>query len=322
MRKHKGFTLIELLVVISIIALLIAILLPSLSRAREQARSVKCLGHLYATGLALTTYTVDYNGTIPGPLHPAITREIHNFGELPGDWTSSVGPEDKQKSLVWLLRPYYQSGGDFNRESKVADEVSKCPTAAIVAPDSDFYNSSGVLRRPYSYVCNSWGPFTYTSTPKEWFHTNPPCYFGVWYYLDDEPGDPRFENDIWKPKTIEKIKHPSAEHAVGDAWFRRVRATSGRPGSMRLRDVLGTFPAGGSGQPLPSAPYHNVPSHEARSTRNSASGSGGILPAINFKGKTNLMFFDSHASSVAGQWRKKGDGGTVNPLWGMWGGNF
>jgi prepilin-type N-terminal cleavage/methylation domain-containing protein/prepilin-type processing-associated H-X9-DG protein len=67
MRKHhtggpKGFTLVELLVVIGIIALLIALLLPSLAKARAQANNVKCLANLHQLGLAYTQYLTNNKG--------------------------------------------------------------------------------------------------------------------------------------------------------------------------------------------------------------------------------------------------------------------
>lgn len=59
---QNGFTLVELLVVISIIALLLAILMPSLQKAREQARAVVCRSNLKQQYLGHLLYTEDNNG--------------------------------------------------------------------------------------------------------------------------------------------------------------------------------------------------------------------------------------------------------------------
>ena len=62
MRRAKGFTLIELLVVISIIALLMAILLPSLQRVRKQAKTIACQSNQKQWGLIFSAYTSDNDG--------------------------------------------------------------------------------------------------------------------------------------------------------------------------------------------------------------------------------------------------------------------
>jgi prepilin-type N-terminal cleavage/methylation domain-containing protein len=62
---RQGFTLIELLVVVSIIALLVSILLPALSKARKQARRTVCAAQLKQYGVASFTYAANNNGLAP-----------------------------------------------------------------------------------------------------------------------------------------------------------------------------------------------------------------------------------------------------------------
>lgn len=64
-KQIKAFTLIELLVVISIIAILIAILLPALAQARETSKRLDCMTRMKQIGIVTATYTNDFNGWLP-----------------------------------------------------------------------------------------------------------------------------------------------------------------------------------------------------------------------------------------------------------------
>jgi len=96
-RSPAGFTLIELLVVVSIIALLLAILLPSLRAAKDQAKTVKCLANLHAIHLAMVCYAQENRGFLP----PFDTYGGWGFRCAPGRKTSnSVYPETQGVQAV------------------------------------------------------------------------------------------------------------------------------------------------------------------------------------------------------------------------------
>src|SRR5215469_10814732 len=93
-RQIRGFTLVELLVVIGIIALLISILLPALTRARQQASLVQCESNLRQMGLAIVMYAGDNQGSLP-------------YGFWGG--TDSKGTGESVWSV--LIQPYISKGG-------------------------------------------------------------------------------------------------------------------------------------------------------------------------------------------------------------------
>ncbi len=103
-RRSKGFTLIELLVVIAIIAILAAILLPVLARAREAARRTVCAGNLRQFGVIFKMYANEANGLFPPGQRWNINAQPWLLG-LPGDalypeyWTDAnlmICPSDSR----------------------------------------------------------------------------------------------------------------------------------------------------------------------------------------------------------------------------------
>jgi prepilin-type N-terminal cleavage/methylation domain-containing protein/prepilin-type processing-associated H-X9-DG protein len=91
--SRKGFTLVELLIVVAIIALLVGILIPTLSKARKHAAAVKCVSNLRQIGQGLLLY-LDSEGRKILPQDKSSTAYPAPVGTAPLMWTNFLTGED------------------------------------------------------------------------------------------------------------------------------------------------------------------------------------------------------------------------------------
>jgi len=117
--SRGGFTLIELLVVISIIALLIAMLLPSLGSAREAVRRVTCSNQLRQIFTGGSTYSVDHGGRMP-----PITDDV-----LHTSWIVDPGGRFAEEYLQQDVEQYGTFGG-INARMRSMTNIFRCPSVS------------------------------------------------------------------------------------------------------------------------------------------------------------------------------------------------
>ena len=145
-QKKAGFTLVELLVVISIIALLLSILMPSMGKARKQARKIVCQSNIRQVGQAVELYKIDFNGHYPAPRFKWEYRWWHHL--IPYIGLGSYDMNNSQDKSRWTQ----------NDPAKIPD-IIKCPGSPKESPYVQQMNSWVMGNGDIGFAKKSWiGP--------------------------------------------------------------------------------------------------------------------------------------------------------------------
>jgi prepilin-type N-terminal cleavage/methylation domain-containing protein/prepilin-type processing-associated H-X9-DG protein len=205
LQRKSGFTLIELLVVIAIIAILAAMLLPALTKAKQKAQGVYCLANQKQMTLAWIMFADDNNGDLV-PNHDGGTTD-YNLSWVPGweDWgVNTLANTNKLYLTQSKIAPYTaKSTGIY----KCPADIYKCKMYGTLMDRVRSVGMNGFIEGgayPGDHAADGshWyaGWWSYQKM-KDIQHPNPS---GLWVFVDEHPDS---INDGW---TIMNVTNPNA----------------------------------------------------------------------------------------------------------------
>ena len=215
-----AFTLVELLVVISIIALLVAILLPALNKARYQAQRVVCMAHIDGQVNVQLVYAADSEGKFPRHWGgDPICMRNNDDAAWPGGgaWSGGIGGYGPLAEQVWEV---------YHDEYLPNGEIFECP---VMIKMGAIYNDSSYIYPPghaneggagWDAIDPADGePFDYIMSGYAWYTNYRPLYAGVAAVMVSVPGQRQW------PDTMSHLnaESPMVSHGVTggdeDIWW-------------------------------------------------------------------------------------------------------